>query len=125
MSREEKLMQMARARLKKMPNLIPLGPMEVHKLPILSFLIKCPSILGKGFLHHNFVCYVLNDLFGIQARGGCACAGPYVEGLLGMTEEGVQHFTGLIHDPYKTISHVSSMYFSEQSKQSRKTATFK
>jgi hypothetical protein len=26
----------------------------------------------------------LNDLFGIQARGGCACAGPYGQRLLGL-----------------------------------------
>ena len=29
-------------------------------------------------LHGNFVTAVLNDLFGIQARSGCFCAGPYV-----------------------------------------------
>lgn len=26
----------------------------------------------------------LNDLFGVQARGGCACAGPYAQQLLGI-----------------------------------------
>ena len=31
------------------------------------------------FLHHNYVCALLNDVFGIQARGGCACAGPYAQ----------------------------------------------
>ena len=31
---------------------------------------------GK-YLHHNYVSTLLNDLFGIQSRGGCACAGPY------------------------------------------------
>ena len=36
------------------------------------------------YLHHNFVSAVLNDLFGIQARGGCACAGPYAQDLLGI-----------------------------------------
>ena len=30
-------------------------------------------------LHHNFVSVLLNDLYGIQARGGCACAGPYAQ----------------------------------------------
>jgi len=39
---------------------------------------------GDGFLHHNFVVAVLNDLFGIQARGGCSCAGPYGHRLLGI-----------------------------------------
>lgn len=34
------------------------------------------------FLHHNFISTLLNDLYGIQARGGCACAGPYAQDLL-------------------------------------------
>ncbi|ARF81840.1 hypothetical protein HS99_0010000 [Kitasatospora aureofaciens] len=38
-------------------------------------------------LHHNFVVALLNDLFGIQARGGCSCAGPYGHRLLGIGEE--------------------------------------
>ena len=33
-------------------------------------------------LHGPFVATLLNDLFGIQARGGCACAGPYGHSLL-------------------------------------------
>lgn len=28
-------------------------------------------------LHYNFVIALLNDLYGIQGRGGCSCAGPY------------------------------------------------
>lgn len=39
-----------------------------------------------AFLHHNFVCAILNDVFGVQARGGCACAGPYAQDLLGIDE---------------------------------------
>ena len=38
------------------------------------------------FLHWNFVTSLLNDLFGIQCRGGCACAGPYGMELLGLEE---------------------------------------
>ena len=37
---------------------------------------------GAQYLHHNFVVAVLNDLFGVQARGGCSCACPYVHRLL-------------------------------------------
>ncbi|CAL2257362.1 unnamed protein product [Prunus armeniaca] len=38
---------------------------------------------GKGKpLHGAFVAALLNDLFGIQSRGGCACAGPYGHNLL-------------------------------------------
>lgn len=41
------------------------------------------------FLHHNFVCALLNDLFGIQARAGCQCAGPYGIRLLTMLDRNV------------------------------------
>jgi selenocysteine lyase/cysteine desulfurase/tRNA(Ile)-lysidine synthase TilS/MesJ len=50
-------------------------------LPIFSFLIRC----GPRFLHYNYVCAILNDVFGIQSRGGCQCAGPYSQRLLGLT----------------------------------------
>ena len=49
-----------------------------HTLSIVSFRIRH----GAQYLHHNFVVAVLNDLFGVQARGGCSCAGPYVHRLL-------------------------------------------
>jgi selenocysteine lyase/cysteine desulfurase len=51
-----------------------------QKLPVFSFLIKC----GTRFLHYNYVCALLNDLFGIQSRGGCQCAGPFAQYLLGL-----------------------------------------
>ena len=50
-------------------------------LPIFSFLIRC----GQRFLHYNYVCAILNDLFGIQTRGGCQCAGPFSQRLLGLS----------------------------------------
>jgi hypothetical protein len=40
----------------------------------------------EKFLHHNFVVTLLNDLFGIQARGGCMCAGPLGMRLLDISE---------------------------------------
>ncbi|TDH72000.1 hypothetical protein CCR75_003167 [Bremia lactucae] len=51
------------------------------QLPIFSMLIR----FGDRFLHHNFVCALLNDFFGVQARGGCQCAGPYGSRLLGLS----------------------------------------
>jgi len=51
-----------------------LGNVKADRLSILSFVVKGPT--GK-YLHHNFVVALLNDLFGIQSRGGCSCAGPY------------------------------------------------
>jgi selenocysteine lyase/cysteine desulfurase len=35
---------------------------------------ECASVFN---LHHNFVVALLNDLFGIQSRGGCSCAGSF------------------------------------------------
>ena len=58
-----------------------LGNLEAERLSILSFVLHAPS--GK-LLHHNFVVTLLNDLFGIQSRGGCSCAGPYGHRLLGI-----------------------------------------
>jgi selenocysteine lyase/cysteine desulfurase len=57
-----------------------LGNPDARRLSIVSFLIRH----GERFLHHNFVVALLNDLFGIQARGGCSCAGPYGHRLLGI-----------------------------------------
>jgi hypothetical protein len=57
-----------------------LGNHMAPRLSILSFLIRH----ADGYLHHNFVVALLNDLFGVQARGGCSCAGPYGHRLLGI-----------------------------------------
>ncbi len=61
------------------PHIQILGNLGVDRLAIVSFEIRRP---GGRRLHHNFVVAVLNDLFGIQARGGCSCAGPYGHRLL-------------------------------------------
>lgn len=65
-------------------DLVLLGNTAVSRLPIFSFVIRHP--ISGVLLHHNYVCALLNDLFGIQARGGCACAGPYAQNLLGINE---------------------------------------
>lgn len=36
-------------------------------------------------IHHNLVVAMLSDLFGVQARSGCSCAGPYGARLLSMS----------------------------------------
>jgi selenocysteine lyase/cysteine desulfurase len=35
-------------------------------------------------VHHQFFTRLLSDVYGVQARGGCACAGPYAHRLLGL-----------------------------------------
>lgn len=63
------------------PNIQILGNTDAHRLSIVSFVVRRP---GGRYLHHNFVVALLNDLFGIQSRGGCSCAGPYGHRLLGI-----------------------------------------
>src|SRR5229473_311381 len=44
------------------------------------------------YLHHNYIVALLNDVFGIQSRGGCSCAGPYGHRLLGIDLETSHEF---------------------------------
>lgn len=85
MTRHKLLNKKIRDLVHHTPQLIPIGNVDFEeRIPILSFVVRHPQ--SGRFLHHNFVCSVLNDLFGIQARGGCMCAGPYAQDLLGIDE---------------------------------------
>jgi selenocysteine lyase/cysteine desulfurase len=77
-AREEQLWQRAANRWAANPNIEILGSRWAPRLAIVSFRVR----VGGRHLHHNFVVALLNDLFGIQARGGCSCAGPYGHRLL-------------------------------------------
>jgi len=81
-SRERAISQTLLQRLGNRPGLRLLGSTTVDRLPIFSFLLTGPLEWRVRLLHHNFVVASLNDLFGIQARGGCSCAGPYAHRLL-------------------------------------------
>jgi selenocysteine lyase/cysteine desulfurase len=78
---EDRLLARAVSAWQSEPAIEILGNLEAQRLSIVSFVVRGPS--GK-YLHHNFVVAVLNDLFGIQSRGGCSCAGPYGHRLLGI-----------------------------------------
>ncbi|MCL3883353.1 aminotransferase class V-fold PLP-dependent enzyme [Marivita sp. GX14005] len=58
-----------------------LGQPEAEALPIFSFQVRDGQ---GGLVHHQFFTRLLSDLAGVQARGGCACAGPYGHRLLGL-----------------------------------------
>ncbi len=74
-------------------NLVILGPEDPKKrVSIISFMIEYD---GKH-LHPRFVTRLLNDLFGIQSRAGCACAGPYGHRLLGIDSEKSEIFRKII-----------------------------
>jgi len=90
--REHELTSRALASWGKEDNIEILGnPDAGQRVGIMSFNIKDDK--GK-YLHHKFVTALLNDLFGIQSRAGCSCAGPYGHRLLGIdldTSERYRH----------------------------------
>ncbi|WP_274631051.1 aminotransferase class V-fold PLP-dependent enzyme [Arvimicrobium flavum] len=61
-----------------------LGPRSAPRLPIFSFQVRDGA---GGYVHQQLVTRMLSDRFGIQARGGCACAGPYVHRLLSIDRD--------------------------------------
>jgi selenocysteine lyase/cysteine desulfurase len=76
-------------RLASHPRIRLLGPPGGPRLPILSFNVEG--------LHHELVSTLLDHLFGIQARAGCSCAGPYGHRLLGIDAERSERYRHLIH----------------------------
>ncbi|XP_059664335.1 uncharacterized protein LOC132310126 [Cornus florida] len=108
------------------PNIWVLGNNSVKRQAILSFLVF--STTNSSFhdlknkasdggisiwresgnmrdkpLHGPFVAKLLNDLFGIQARGGCACAGPYGHHLLHVDEPHSISFKSAIQKGYHGV----------------------
>lgn len=88
-SHEEDYLRRAIGAWLQEPSVEILGDLQAQRLSILSFVVRAPS--GRH-LHHNFVVALLNDLFGIQSRGGCSCAGPYGHRLLGIDQERSREF---------------------------------
>ena len=86
---EESYWQRAIAAWSQNPAIQVLGNTRSERLSIVSFVIRRP---GGRYLHHNFVVALLSDLFGIQSRGGCSCAGPYGHRLLGIDLERSHEF---------------------------------
>eukprot|EP00940_MAST-03C_sp_MAST-3C-sp2_P001477 g1477.t1 len=86
---------------------------EGPRLPVVSFVIRHEK--SGRILHHNFVSALLNDLYGIQARGGCACAGPYAQRLLGMSAEEIRRIENELLEKHELLrpgfSRVSFPYF--------------
>ena len=86
--REESFIQRAIERWEGSPDIEVLGSHSLARLSIVSFVVRH----ADRYLHHNFVVALLNDLFGIQSRGGCSCAGPYGHRLLGIDIETSHEF---------------------------------
>lgn len=88
-----------------------LGNPEADRLSIVSFMIRH----GDQYLHYNFVIALLSDLFGVQARGGCSCAGPYGTTLLQLDESRGRAFMACVDDGWAGLkpgwSRVNFNYF--------------
>jgi len=73
------------------------NPDPSQRVGIISFNIKNPN---GSYLHHKFVTVLLNDLFGIQSRAGCSCAGPYGHRLLRIDHSTSERFRGVVQDGF-------------------------
>jgi selenocysteine lyase/cysteine desulfurase len=66
------------------PRIDILGNPELERLAIVTLGLRDAD--GR-LLHSHFVAALLNDLFGIQVRSGCFCAGPYIHRLYPIDHE--------------------------------------
>jgi selenocysteine lyase/cysteine desulfurase len=73
-AREDRLIHMALEKFNACSPIEIIGNRDPeNRIPIFSFNIR----VDDSYLHPRFVTLLLNDLFGIQSRAGCSCAGPY------------------------------------------------
>ena len=77
--REEFMVEYMMQKLQNIDNLKILASEHSNRLPVFSFYH--PEI------HYNLIVRLLSDYYGIQVRGGCACAGTYGHFLLEVSHE--------------------------------------
>jgi selenocysteine lyase/cysteine desulfurase len=87
--REEELVAIAFSEMRKIPNLYILADNIEERLGIMSYYIED--------IHYNLFVRLLSDRFGIQVRGGCACAGTYGHYLLNVTYNQSKEITDRIN----------------------------
>ncbi len=94
-SKQKDLFEKAYAKWSQNPNIELLGnPDSTHRLPVFSFRIKAAS--GAGYIHQQLFTRMLSDIYGIQARGGCACAGPYAHRLMKIEKQQSEYIRAAI-----------------------------
>jgi len=87
--REDELLKIAFRGLDEIPGLKILADNVRERLGIISFYIEG--------IHYNLIVQLLNDLYGIQTRGGCVCAGTYGHFLLEVSYEKSREITDKIN----------------------------
>jgi selenocysteine lyase/cysteine desulfurase len=99
--REAALLERAVARWTEADGVEILGnPDPRRRIGIVSFNLRDPR---GGYLHPKFVTALLNDLFGIQSRAGCSCAGPYGHRLLGIGHDMSERYRAWVRKGYHGI----------------------
>jgi selenocysteine lyase/cysteine desulfurase len=76
------------------------NPDPARRIGIVSFNLRDPR---GGWLHPKFATALLNDLFGIQSRAGCSCAGPYGHRLLGIDQDTSEQYRAFVREGYHGI----------------------
>jgi selenocysteine lyase/cysteine desulfurase len=76
------------------------NPDPERRVAIVSFNIRDPA---GSYLHPKFVTALLNDLFGIQSRAGCSCAGPYGHRLLDIGPDVSEQYRAWVRKGYQGI----------------------
>lgn len=100
-ARENELLVRTFERWADNPRIEVLGnPDPARRISIISFNLR--DHRGK-YLHPKFVTTLLNDLFGIQSRAGCSCAGPYGHRLLNIDHERSEQYRKWIGKGYSGI----------------------
>jgi selenocysteine lyase/cysteine desulfurase len=100
-ARERTLVTRAMETWREHPGIEMLGnPDPDRRVAIVSFNLK--DVRGQ-YLHPKFVTTLANDLFGIQSRAGCSCAGPYGHRLLHIDEPTSERYRRWIQKGYQGI----------------------
>ncbi len=87
--KEKELVQTAFQEFRKIQGLHILADSIEERLGVISFYLD--------HIHYNLVVGILSDRFGIQVRGGCACAGTYGHFLLDVSYEKSRKITEKIN----------------------------
>jgi selenocysteine lyase/cysteine desulfurase len=87
--RDEQLLHIAFNELNTIDKLHILAPEQKNRLGVISFYFED--------IHYNLVVKLLSDKYGVQVRGGCACAGTYGHFLLDVSYEYSKQITDLIN----------------------------
>jgi len=77
--RENEIVKFANEYLRSISSLTLINANNTHALPIFSFRVEN--------YHYNLIVVLLNDLFGIQTRGGISCCSLYAQEILTMSKK--------------------------------------